>query len=275
MPWVPTRRSVDADAAPGPWPASWLRPTWAQAGVSAVMTTREGGRSLPPFDGFNLRSALGDDDRAVAEHHALLRTWTGATPVWLRQVHGARVVRLHPSDAAPGAPVHEADASVSTEPGLACAVQVADCLPVLLAAPEGRAVAAAHAGWRGLAGGVVEAALAALCEGARCTPAQVSAWLGPCIGPRRFEVGADVLQGFGKTPAAADPQRFAPAPAAGDGTPRWWAHLPRLARDRLQQAGVQRIHGGEGCTVEERGRFFSYRRDGITGRMAAAVWIRR
>ena len=260
--------------APALAAADLLWPQWdADARVGALMSTRAGGVSTAPWDSLNLGLAVGDDAVAVAENRRRFVQQMGARPVWLHQVHGTAVARATAAlaEAAP----QRADAVWTDEPGVACIVQVADCLPVLLAAPEGRAVAAAHAGWRGLAGGVVEAALAALCEGARCTPAQVSAWLGPCIGPRRFEVGADVLQGFGKTPAAADPQRFAPAPAAGDGTPRWWAHLPRLARDRLQQAGVQRIHGGEGCTVEERGRFFSYRRDGITGRMAAAVWIRR
>jgi polyphenol oxidase len=153
-------------------------------------------------------------------------------------------------------------------------VQVADCMPVLLAAPGGRAVAAAHAGWRGLAGGVVEAALSALCTAARCEPAQVSVWLGPCIGPRRFEVGADVLQAFGASPGQADAMRFAPGTDSA-GEPRWLANLPQLARDRLALLGVHRVSGGNWCTVEQRSRFFSYRRDGLTGRLAAAVWIRR
>lgn len=258
-----------ADAAAGPPPPSWLRPAWAQAGVSAVMTTREGGRSLPPFDGFNLRSALGDDDRAVAEHHARLRAWTGATPVWLRQVHGARVVRLRRADVEPGAAVHEADASVSTEPGLACAVQVADCLPVLMAA-RGRAVAAAHAGWRGLALGVVEATLAALCEAADCGPDEVEAWLGPCIGPARFEVGPDVLTAFDAEPAQPG-ARFVPCGADRPG--KWLADLPALATDRLRAAGVHHVTGAGRCTVGERSSFFSFRRDGLTGRMAALVWL--
>jgi copper oxidase (laccase) domain-containing protein len=135
-------------------------------------------------------------------------------------------------------------------------------------------VAAAHAGWRGLAGGVVEAALGALCSAARCEPPQVSAWLGPCIGPRRFEVGADVLQAFGQTPERADPRHFVPG-VPSNGAPRWLANLPQLARDRLARAGVRRVSGGNWCTVEQRSRFFSYRRDRITGRLAAAIWIRR
>ena len=205
----------------------------------------------------------------MATHHALLRDWTGATPVWLRQVHGARVVRLRAADAAPGAPAHEADASVSTEPGLACAVQVADCLPVLMFA-HGRAVAAAHAGWRGLALGVLEATVAALCDAAACGPGEVKAWLGPCIGPRQFEVGADVLAAFGAAPAG-DSHRFVGRGPAHPG--KWLADLPGLAADRLRAAGVVRVSGAGLCTVEDRSRFFSFRRDGLTGRMAALVWL--
>jgi YfiH family protein len=168
--------------------------------------------------------------------------------------------------------VHSADASVCAEPGIACTVQVADCLPVLFAAPNGRGVAAAHAGWRGLAGGVLEAALQTLCEAAVCAPGEVEVWIGPGIGPREFEVGADVLQAFGAAPEAADPARFVPRPGRPD---KWLADLPLLARDRLQAAGVEAISGGRWCTVSEPSRFFSFRRDGRTGRMAAAVWIPR
>ena len=146
---------------------------------------------------------------------------------------------------------------------------VADCLPVLFAAPGARGVGAAHAGWRGLAAGVLEATVQALCDAAGCAPQELSAWLGPCIGPRQFEVGADVLDAFGP---AAD-RHFQLRPRA-DGAPRWLADLPALARDRLQAAGVARISGGAWCTVEEPSRFFSFRRDRVTGRMAAAVWLR-
>jgi len=153
-------------------------------------------------------------------------------------------------------------------------VQVADCLPVLMAAPQGRGVAAAHAGWRGLSGGVVEAALNALCGAAACMPEEVHAWLGACIGPRRFEVGADVLEAFGARAAGVDPLRFVSAPPV-EGVPKWHANLAQLARDRLTRAGVVRVTGGRWCTVEDASRFFSFRRDRVTGRMAAAVWIRR
>ena len=175
-----------------------------------------------------------------------------------------QVVRLSIADVRPDAPVHEADGSVTTEPGIACTSQVADCLPVLFAAPGG--VGAAHAGWRGLAAGVLEATLQALCAAAACEPAQVQAWLGACIGPRRFEVGADVLQAFGVDPAGQSPhfRRH----AAG----KWLADLPALARDRLRSAGVRDLSGGRWCTVEDASRFFSYRRDRVTGRMVAAIW---
>lgn len=250
-----------------------FRPQWQAAPqVGALMSTRAGGVSTAPWDSLNLGVAVGDDPAAVAENRRRFAAQIGARPLWLQQLHGHRVVKATAALAA--AEVPQADAAWTDEPGLACVVQVADCLPVLLAAPEGRAVAAAHAGWRGLAGGVVDAALSALCEAAACAPQEVDVWLGPCIGPRRFEVGADVLQAFGASPQQADPLRFVAGPAAGDAAPRWLANLPQLARDRLQRAGVQRISGGGWCTVEDRASFFSYRRDGVTGRLAAAVWIR-
>ena len=145
--------------------------------------------------------------------------------------------------------------------------------PTTIAAAGGRAVGAVHAGWRGLAGGAVGAALSTLCEAAGCAPQDVVVWLGPCIGPRHFEVGADVLQAFDQSPLRVDPLRFI-ARARADGAPRWLANLPQLARDRLQRAGVRQVSGGDWCTVEDRANFFSYRRDGVTGRLAAAVWIR-
>jgi hypothetical protein len=242
----------------------WLIPDWHARGVGAVMTTRRGGFSAEPFDSMNLRLGLGDDDKAVQSNLRLLAEAVGRTPVYLNQVHGAKVVRLTAADAAPGATVHEADASVTTERGIACAVQVADCLPVLFAAPG--AVGAAHAGWRGLAGGVVEATLQAVCEAAGCQPAQVHTWLGACIGPKSFEVGADVLQAFGASPSA--PTTYFKPHAAG----KWLADLPGLARARLEQAGAG-VDGGHWDTVLEASRFFSFRRDKTTGRMAALVWL--
>ncbi len=237
------------------------------------MTTREGGSSAPPFDALNLRTGLGDDPAAVSHNLSVLRGVMGVDPVWLRQVHGTRVVQLQAADALPGAAVHEADASVSNIPGLACVVQVADCLPVLMSA-RGRAVAAAHAGWRGLAAGVVESTLTAVCETGDCAAHEVEVWLGACIGPRQFEVGADVLHAFGVDPAARPDHRSPRFVERGADHPRkWLADLRGLARDRLLAAGVRQITASDTCTVEDRSRFFSFRRDGITGRMAAAIWL--
>ena len=248
----------------------WLRPDWTADGVGALMTTRQGGVSLAPFGSFNLRAVVGDDPQAVAQNQRLLVDAIGATPVYLNQVHGANVVRLTDVDLQPGAPIHDADASVTTEPGIACTAQVADCLPVLFAAPRGRAVGAAHAGWRGLAAGVLEATLAQVCEAAGCAPEEVQTWLGACIGPTQFEVGPDVLEAFGASPTTNDSQRF-----VAKGLGKWYADLPALARDRLQAAGVRAIGGGRWCTVSEPSRFFSFRRDRFTGRMAAVIWIER
>ena len=249
--------------------ADWVLPQWRAEGVGAVMTTRAGGISRAPFDSMNIRFAVGDDPAAVVHNREVLASTIGVSPVYLNQVHGAAVVRLRRRDAVAGAPIHTADASISTEPGIACTAQVADCLPVLFVAADGRGVGAAHAGWRGLALGVLEATVQHLCEAARCEPAELQAWLGACIGPTRFEVGADVLQAFGADPQAGDPTLFVPCKAG-----KWLANLPQLARERLNAAGVRQITGGEWCTVNEASRFYSFRRDGITGRMVAAVWRR-
>ncbi len=251
----------------------WLTPQWdADTGIGACMTTRDGGVSSAPWASMNLGLGSGDAPAAVLANRERLAAAIGATPVFLRQVHGDRVVRVDASMAA--AAPEAADASWTREPGVACTVLVSDCLPVLLATPQGRAVGAAHAGWRGLACGVVERCVEAVCAGAACSPADLVAWLGPCIGPDEFEVGADVLRAFGVEPLPQGHQRFRYAPR-GPADPRWRADLSALARDRLAALGVHRVSGGPWCTVRDRSRFFSYRRDGITGRMAAAVWIAR
>ena len=259
---------------------AWLRAPWPGSVVGTVMTTRVGGVSRGPYAEMNLGDAVGDDPQAVAcNRERLEEALDGAAPVYLRQVHGARVVRIGPNDV--HGPIAVADASVTASPGVACIVQVADCLPVLVAAANGRAVAAAHAGWRGLAAGVIEATVAATCAAADCGPADLEVWLGACIGPRRFEVGADVVDAFiasGQstsatacfTPLAGD----RPDAASGPRPRKWLADLPGLARVRLAGVGVRRISGGGWCTVEDASRFFSFRRDGVSGRMAAAIWIR-
>lgn len=261
-------RSSDSGAADG-----WLTPQWdAGPRVGACVTTRTGGVSAPPWQSMNLGLGSGDAPAAVLANRERFAAAIAATPVFLRQVHGDRVVRIDASMAA--AQPEAADASWTCEPGVACTVLVSDCLPVLLAAPQGRAVGAAHAGWRGLAAGVVERCAEAVCAGADCEPGELVAWLGPCIGPDAFEVGADVLRAFGSDAAPRDQERFRYAPRS-EGDPRWRADLSGLARDRLAAFGVERVSGGRWCTVRDRSRFFSYRRDGVTGRMAAAVWIAR
>lgn len=241
-----------------------LRPDWGLP-VGALMSTRHGGVSRGPFDSLNLGMAVGDDSAAVAENRRRFAdSLGGARPLWLRQVHGMQVLHAGqgPDDERP------ADAAWTDRPGIACTVQVADCLPVLLARRDGSAVAAAHAGWRGLAAGVLENAVAALRRGGGA--GELHAWLGPCIGPRQFEVGADVLEAF-STAQPADAVHFVER-RRGDGCLRWLADLPGLARARLQRAGVGHVHGGTWCTVEDRSRFFSFRRDGASGRLAAAIW---
>ena len=259
-------------------PLPLLRPEWpdllAPPGVGAAMSLRDGGVSTGPderYASLNLGVAVADEPAAVAENRARFSAALGAQPVWLRQVHGVNVLRLHAGgDITPGEP---ADAAWTSDTGVACTVQVADCLPVLFTLRDGSAVAAAHAGWRGLAAGVLEATVRALCEGRAARPSEVLAWLGPCIGPREFEVGADVLQAFDEDPAAPDPRRFVYR-ARPDGEARWLANLPQMASERLVAAGVHHITGAGVCTVEDRSAFFSFRRDGVTGRMAAAVWRR-
>ena len=262
-----------------------LQPDWpAPAGITALMSSRAGGISLAPFDSLNLRpaalsapgDALADRPDAITENQRRFAQALGAAPVWLDQVHGAVVLRLSAESLQPGARPPQADASVCTTPGIACAVLVADCLPLLLCSRDGSAVAAAHAGWRGLAAGVINNTVAALCQAAGCGPDQLLAWLGPCIGPAAFEVGADVLLAFGADLRQPDPALFVPGPSQ-HGSPRWHANLAALARRRLAALGVQHISGGQHCTLADASRFFSFRRDGRsgpTGRMAAAIAIR-
>ncbi len=240
---------------PGLIPVDWPAPE----NVQAATTSRIGGVSLAPFDSFNLADHVGDHPAAVlANRERLLEELAlPAEPLWLKQVHGRRVVTL---DGLP-AGLPEADASVSAGPGRVCAVLTADCLPVLFCDRAGTCVAAAHAGWRGLAAGVLEATVAQMAV----APGGIMAWLGPAIGPQVFEVGTDVRVAFVDDDAAS---AFA---AQGDG--RWLVDIRQLARQRLARVGVSAVYGGDRCTYSEAGMFYSYRRDGVTGRMASLVWL--
>jgi polyphenol oxidase len=248
----------------------YLIPQWpAPAWVRALCTTRAGGSSSAPYDSLNLGEHVGDDPQAVAANRATLLRSISARPVFLSQVHSTVVVAL----AADSAHGMAADASLATQSALACTVMVADCLPVLFTNRQGSVVAAAHAGWRGLAGsdgqGVLEQTLGALA--AAGAGSDIMAWLGPCIGPQAFEVGDEVRAAFMAHDAAAQ----ALLKPLTDG--KWLADLPGLARLRLRAAGVQQLHGNDGsqpwCTVSNPQRFFSHRRDRISGRMAACIWL--
>jgi len=246
-------------------PQAYFRPARWPSGCGALMTTRLGGVSVAPFDSLNLRAQTDDplDHVAVAENRRRLAATLGAAPVFLDQVHGTRVVRLGAQHLSPAAPAERADAAITTVPGIACTVLVADCLPVLFATRDGRAVGAAHAGWRGLAAGVLEATIAAMDVPA----AKLCAWLGPAIGPEHFEVGAEVRAAF----VAANPAAAAGFSANPQG--RWQCDLALLARQRLTAAGLTRLDGASHCTYADAARCYSYRRDGQTGRMAALLWL--
>lgn len=237
----------------------FIEPDWPAPGnVHALATTRAGGVSLPPYDSFNLGDHVGDKPSAVARNRELLRAFLPSEPRWLKQVHGTVVAAADKLDG-----VAEADASVAFESGAVCAVLTADCLPVLFCDRQGTRVAAAHAGWRGLAAGVLEASVAAM----QCDPADILAWLGPAIGPQAFEVGEEVRAAFVRDlPITAS--AFVPGQPG-----KWLADIYALARLRLARAGVSRVFGGEYCTYTDAGRFYSYRRDKATGRMAALIWL--
>jgi YfiH family protein len=252
-----------------------LFPSWPDlpARVGALATTRQGGVSTGVYDdgsghgGLNLGLHVGDDGDTVRANRARLEAMLPGRPAWISQVHGNGVV-----DAAtvrPGAPVQVGDASTAIDPGVVAAILTADCLPVLFADLDGKVVGAAHAGWRGLAAGVLEATVAAM----RAAGAgEITAWMGPAIGPARFEVGADVFESF----VAALPDRdvrpaFAPLP---EHPGKYLADMFALARLTLARDGVTRVWGGEHCTYTERTRFYSYRRDGVTGRQASLIWLK-
>jgi YfiH family protein len=240
------------------WPIDWLAPDWpAPQNVRACITTRSGGVSTGPFVAFNLGAHVGDSPDDVQANRAYLAAVLQCQPTWLNQVHGNRVV------AADAEQVLSADASVSREIGLACCIMSADCLPVLFTDQAGTCVAAAHAGWRSLAAGVLENTVAAM----QVAPQQVIAWLGPAIGPAAFEVGAEVREAFIlQHPVTA--QAFVPSVNPR----RWMADIYQLARLRLASCGVTAVYGGGLCTVTDP-RFYSYRREPVTGRFASLIWL--
>ncbi len=237
--------------------ADWPAP----ANVHAFVTTRRGGVSSGAYSSLNLGGKSGDDIELIKENRRILvGDWKWPNePFWLRQVHGTTVANVLSTVAAP-----EADASFSTEAGKPCAVLTADCLPVLFCDLSGSCVAAAHAGWKGLAAGVLEKTIQAM----GCKADQLMAWLGPAISQPCFEVGPEVRDAFLETNGEAG-DCF--VPGSGD---RWMANLYQLARQRLEYAGVTRIYGGGYCTFNQSDLFFSYRRDGkASGRMASVIWL--
>jgi YfiH family protein len=246
---------------------SWLEPEWpAPPGVRALSTFRSGGVSTARYASLNLGDHVGDSAAAVVENRRRLKAAAGlpTEPAWLTQVHGTNVVDLDAAaELGASGPVGPADAAFTRRRGRVCAILTADCLPIVLAADSGDLVAAAHAGWRGLAGGVIETTVQAL----PVAPERLMAWLGPSIGPKHFEVGAEVREALVKGDLGAE-AAFVPN-ARG----RFMADLNALARRRLAALGVSRIYGGGQCTYADGERYFSHRRDGVTGRQATLIWL--
>jgi YfiH family protein len=252
-------------------------PDWPDlpATVGALATSRDGGVSSGPYDdgkgggGLNLGMHCGDDPEAVRVNRERLQAWLPGRPAWIAQVHGAAVVDA--CTVGPDQPVRQGDASIATRAGTVCAIMTADCLPVLFADLEGKVVGAAHAGWRGLAAGVLATTVAAMrAQGA----GEITAWLGPAIGPQAFEVGADVVEAF--RAALTDVRHeegFRPYPGREG---KYLADMTVLARRLLARDGVSRVHGGERCTFTEGACFYSYRRDGAgSGRQASLIWLKQ
>ncbi len=234
-------------------------PDWpAPKNVRALQTTRNSGFSVAPYASFNLGDHVGDAPLAVERNRMLLQPLLPSEPVWLKQVHGTVV-----ADAGQASCWPQADACITSHSGAVCVVMTADCLPVLLCDEQGSVVGAAHAGWRGLCDGVIEQTVYAM----NVVPPFLMAWLGPAIGPQAFEVGEEVRAAFvAQQPEAA--AAFVPGVSG-----KWYADIYQLARLRLHSLGITRIYGGELCTYTDYQRFFSYRRDGVTGRMGTFIWI--
>ena len=249
-----------------------LVPNWpALPQIGAFCTTRGGGISKAPFDSLNLGRYVNDEALAVSENRARVRTLLPAEPVWLRQVHGTRV---WDADLAHTEAIIEADAAVTTKSNTVLTVMAADCLPVLITSSDGRVIGAAHAGWRGLLGGVLENTVdAMLAKAQKRDASQYLAWLGPAIGPEAFEVGEEVRSAFMNHEQTHSLPSSAEAFVAVDGKPgKYRANLYQLARQRLASKGLCLIYGGECCTVRDQTHFFSHRRDGQSGRFAAFIW---
>lgn len=242
----------------------FIVPDWdAPPLVRALVTTRTGGASCGPYASFNLAAHVGDDPADVAANRQRLREIVGrlpSEPIWLQQVHGVQVLVSEESNS-DSQPV-VADACIARSPGLVCAVLTADCLPILFCAEDGSVVGAAHAGWRGLAAGIIESSIHAM----RIAPEKLLVWLGPAIGPDAFEVGSEVREAFCCHDVLAE-VAFVPH-ARG----KWLCNLYELARQCLARLGVTRVSGGNLCTFSDTDRFYSYRRDGVTGRMATLIW---
>jgi YfiH family protein len=238
--------------------------------IKAFCTTRAGGVSKPPFDGLNLGLNSGDNPVDVLQNRSLLRPILPADPRWLKQIHGVTVSTPASRNALVNGPF-EADASVTNTPNEVLAILTADCMPVLFASKNGDVIGAAHAGWRGLSGGVLENTIREMCTlSTGLIPQDITAWMGPAIGPTAFEVGEDVLEAF----STHSQNILSAAFRAIYGSPgKYWADLYLLAQDRLRTLGIEQIYGGDFCTVGDPANFYSYRRDNKTGRFATLIWI--
>lgn len=251
-----------------------LQPDWpAPQCVRALVTTRTGGHSAPPFDSFNLAEHVDDEPENVRKNRFQLRDILPSEPVWLNQVHSNRVVN---AGAVQGKV--DADGSFTIEANIVSVVMTADCLPVLVCNKQGNAVAALHAGWRGLLDGILEQGVEQLCQAVSCHARDLLVWLGPAIGPTAFEVGGEVREAFVQKASTVNPasvslieQCFQPANVEN----KWFADIYQLARVRLSMFGVENFYGGNYCTYNDKENFYSYRRDGKTGRMASLIWINK
>ena len=248
-----------------------IRPTWpAPASIHALVTTRQGGISFAPYDSLNLGDHVGDESARVIANRQLLRKYLPAEPIWLKQTHSIQVSTPDSRSQFSSKP-YEADAAVTNIPEEVLAIMTADCLPVLLSNDDGTVIGAAHAGWRGLCDGVLENTVSEMLKLSNQTSAiNFMAWMGPAIGPESFEVGEDVVGRFQECGLHDMQHCFLPIPNKPG---KYLADLYQLARDRLKRVGVISISGGDLCTVLDQEQFFSYRRDGVTGRFASLIWI--